>query len=150
MFREGFNCAQSILTSFAPFIKLNEHDALRTSSAFGGGMGRQQEICGVLTGAYMVIGCLYGKTTADDDEANERTIELVKDITGRFAALHGNTHCRMLIGADLNTPEGREHIEMNDLFSKRCELYIETVCHLLKEITVSVPFKGNSKDNDKR
>lgn len=133
LYREGFNCAQSVLAAFSPLTGLDEQVAIRIASAFGGGMGRQQEICGVLTGAYMVIGYLYGKP-APDDEAKELIIAMVRELSGRFVKKHGDTHCRVLLGADLNRDEGREFIEKNNLFSVRCEQYVETSCRLLLEI----------------
>lgn len=133
LYREGFNCAQSVFAAFSPLTGLDEKVALLTASAFGGGMGRQQEVCGVLTGAYLVIGYMYGKSFPDS-EAKEHTIAMVREFSARFSKKHGDTHCRVLLGADMNSDDGKEYIEKNDLFSVRCEQFVETSCRLLLEI----------------
>ena len=57
----GYGCAQSVLASFAGDYGLDEGLALRMATGFGSGMGRLCEVCGALTGAFMVIGLKYGK-----------------------------------------------------------------------------------------
>ena len=39
-FRQGYNCAQSVLLAFAEEVNLDKETALKLSSSFGGGMGR--------------------------------------------------------------------------------------------------------------
>ena len=70
-YSKGFNCAQSVIVSFADILNVNEETVLRMASGFGGGMGRMQQTCGAVTGAFMVIGFLRGKYKDGDDEANE-------------------------------------------------------------------------------
>lgn len=56
-FRNKFNCSQSVFTVFGTDHGLSENDCLKTSCAFGAGMGRQQLTCGAVTGA--LIGIYY-------------------------------------------------------------------------------------------
>ncbi len=146
LFRSGNNCAQSVLKAFAPLINFSEYDALRTASAFGGGMGRLQLTCGVLTGAYMAIGIRFGKTTPEDTESNDLTISLVKKLTKEFKQKHGCTGCRELLEADMNTEEGRRFIEINDLKFQRCERYVETACNVLSEILQTTPIEDKKRN----
>ena len=74
-FRNGFNCAQSVLASYKDKININEDDLLKISCAFGAGMGRMQETCGAVSGAYMVLGLKYGKYKKDDNETREKLID---------------------------------------------------------------------------
>lgn len=147
LYREGFNCAQSVFAAFSPMTGLDEKVALRTASAFGGGMGRQQEVCGVLTGSYMVIGYIYGKSFPDS-EAKEHTIAMVREFSTRFAKKHGHICCSVLLGADMHSDEGKEFIEKNDLFSVRCVQYVETSCRLLLEI-IHKASSENKRDAEK-
>ena len=43
-FRDGYNCAQSVLLAFANQVGLKEDEALKLASSFGGGMGRLREV----------------------------------------------------------------------------------------------------------
>jgi C_GCAxxG_C_C family probable redox protein len=60
LFNQGFNCAQAVLSVFAPDFGLNLDMARRISQGFGAGIGRTDNICGSLSGAIMVIGLRYG------------------------------------------------------------------------------------------
>ena len=50
-----YNCAQSVLATFAPEIGLTEEEAFRLGGPFGAGMHRGS-VCGALTGALMALG----------------------------------------------------------------------------------------------
>lgn len=62
-FRAGNNCAQSVLLAFKDDFNFDENLASKISVGFGGGMGRLQEKCGAVTGAFMVIGLYSSKCT---------------------------------------------------------------------------------------
>ena len=55
-FHEGCNCAQAVFTAFCDVTGLSRPEAMRLSSSFGGGVGRMREICGALSGAFLVLG----------------------------------------------------------------------------------------------
>jgi C_GCAxxG_C_C family probable redox protein len=55
----GYGCAQSVLATYAGEFGLDEGLALRLATGFGSGMGRMCEVCGALTGAFMVVGMKY-------------------------------------------------------------------------------------------
>ncbi len=94
-FEGGFNCAQAVLSAYAPEFGLEPTMALKVAGAFGGGMGRLAQTCGAVTGAFMVIGLKYGKASADDDEeqTKEKAYGLVQELAARFAARHGSIAC---------------------------------------------------------
>ena len=48
LFRQGYNCAQSVFAAFADLLDMEESYALRLASSFGGGVGRLREICGAV------------------------------------------------------------------------------------------------------
>lgn len=65
LFKEGYNCAQSVFVAFEEECGLERSCALKLSSSFGGGMGRLREVCGAVSGMFMVAGMLYGYDTPD-------------------------------------------------------------------------------------
>ena len=69
LFLDGYNCAQSVFTAFCDLHGMEEMEALRLSSSFGGGMGRMREVCGALSGIFMAAGLLYGYDSPDDKDA---------------------------------------------------------------------------------
>lgn len=136
-FSNGFNCAQSIIISFADILKIEEEKALRIASGFGGGMGGMQETCGAVTGAFMVIGYLKGKYKEGDDEAKILTNELIQEYTNKFVEKYGSINCKALIKFDLSTKEGREQAVEADVFNKKCTTFINHTVELLEEILLS-------------
>ncbi len=89
-FNEGFMCSQAVLAAYAGQFSMDRETALKVSAAFGGGMGRMGEICGAVTGAFMVIGLKYGRIAVRDTKALEKTNRLVKEFSDRFKSLNGS------------------------------------------------------------
>jgi len=133
-YSQGFNCAQSVIVSFADVLELDEEKAVRIASGFGGGMGRTQETCGAATGAYMVIGFLRSKYNNKQEISNKESTELVQKFSNRFAEIHGTTNCKTLIEFDLNSENERQKAIKADVFNKKCTLFIKSAVEILEDI----------------
>jgi len=98
LFREGCNCAQSVFLAFEDLHGMDHDMAMRLSSGFGAGMGKLREVCGSLTGAFMVASLLYGYDDVKDREAKKKTYALIQRIAGKFEEEKGTLICRELLG----------------------------------------------------
>ncbi|MBN2613585.1 MAG: C_GCAxxG_C_C family protein [Bacteroidales bacterium] len=137
-FQNSFNCAQSVFTVFGPEFGLSENDCLKIGCAFGGGMGRQQFVCGAVTGALMAIGLKYGKGINDDDAKKNETYTKTKEFFDAFTRLNGSFNCRELLnGLDMNNPEDYDKIIKQDLFNTKCKKYVEDAVAIAGEIIKS-------------
>ncbi len=134
---KGFNCAQAVFLTYAPLLGISEPDALGVSAGFGGGMGRLQEVCGAVTGAFMLIGCKHGMRDPSNLAAKEETYALVRQFAQCFRALNGSIVCRDLLQCDLNTPEGKEVYARNHLNTKVCAQCIRDSATLAEELLFS-------------
>ena len=56
LFREGYNCSQSVVAAFADLYGFTREQALRMSASFGGGIGRMRETCGAACGMFLLAG----------------------------------------------------------------------------------------------
>ncbi|HEX8991885.1 MAG TPA: C-GCAxxG-C-C family protein [Anaerolineales bacterium] len=133
---QGYGCAQAVLASFAPDYGLSEEAALRIATGFGSGMGRLCEVCGALTGAFMVIGLKHGKVATDGTRYGsntETTYRLVAQLSEKFRARNGSIYCRELIGHDLRVPEERRKVVELGLFTTTCRKCILDAVDLLEE-----------------
>lgn len=130
LFGGGYNCAQAVLTAFAPDFDLDQSISLRISGAFGGGLARRGETCGAVTGALMVLGLKYGKVRADDNAARERCFSAASDLMARFEAAHGSTACRELIGFDQSTPEGLQAAREAAVFVNLCPAFVRSAVEI--------------------
>lgn len=134
LFQEGFNCSQAVFTTFAVEMGMDRDVALKVAQAFGGGMGQMGETCGAVTGAFMVIGLKYGRTSVDDDEAKAKTYALVKEFVEKFKARNGTIICRELLGCDIGTPDGHRIAKEKDLFSTVCPGCVRDAAEILEVI----------------
>ena len=132
-YSNGFNCAQSVIASFADLMGVTEETAVRMAAGFGSGMGRMQNTCGAISGAFMVIGYLRGKYKDGDEKSAEKTNNLIQEFSKKFSEKHGTINCKTLINYDLNTVEGMAEAKKADVFNKKCAFFIKTAVELLEE-----------------
>ena len=133
-FEEGFNCSQTVLSTFSPDYGLDQELALKVAGAFGSGMGRMGETCGAVTGAFMVIGLKHGKTRAEDEESKEKTYALLLEFVDKFKSRNDSIICKELLGCDLSTPEGMSYAEENNLASTKCTQYVKDAVEIIEQI----------------
>ena len=134
---QGYGCAQAVLTAFAGDFGLDESLSLKLATGFGSGMGRMCEVCGALTGAFMVIGLKYGKEKSDGTRygtETETTYRLVADLAGKFQEKNGSIYCRKLIGYNLMDPSERAKVVELGLFKTTCRKCILDAVELLEEM----------------
>ncbi|MDO7788089.1 C-GCAxxG-C-C family protein [Desulforamulus aquiferis] len=133
-FEQGFLCSQAVLSTFSTDLGLDKETALKVSGAFGGGMARMGEVCGAVTGAYMVIGLKYSSTRAEDSGFREKTYQLVKLFNDDFSSRNGSIKCKELLGCDISTSEGLQRARDQKLFSSVCPNLIRDAANLLEKI----------------
>jgi C_GCAxxG_C_C family probable redox protein len=64
----------------------------RMATGLGGGVGNtHQEMCGALSGGVLLIGALYGRTGADEDDS--RCMQLASRYREEFVRAMGTTRC---------------------------------------------------------
>jgi C_GCAxxG_C_C family probable redox protein len=131
LFKQGCSCSQAVLAAYADRFGLDGRTALKLASGFGGGM-RMGEVCGAITGAFMVLGLAYGPDKPSDRQAKERTYGLVRDFAETFKSRNGSIMCRELLGFDLSTPAGQELAKNRGSFDRCPELVREAVVVLEK------------------
>lgn len=107
LFQEGYNCAQSVFAAYCEKTGMDFETALKLSSSFGGGMGRLREVCGAVSGMFLVVGAKYGYTDPKDRQAKERHYRLVQTLAKRFEEQNGSIICRELLKPDDSAQGGR-------------------------------------------
>lgn len=135
-FSKGFNCSQSVFSTYAEDFNLDRSTALLIASGLGGGIGRTGRICGAVSGAILILGLKYGFFKEEDiDSGKERVYPKVKEFLKKFEEIHGSINCIDLLGGvDLGTEEGLKKAKEEKLFSTICPKYIETACKILEEL----------------
>ena len=133
-FNADLNCAQSVLTAYAEELDIDPELALSVSCGFGGGMGRLQETCGAVTGAFMVLGIHNCKRIKDNKERKEKTYAMIQEFSEKFKSLHGTMNCRLLLNCDLRTEEGQRYLKENNLHVTVCEKCVSDSIKIIEEL----------------
>ena len=100
LFRQGYNCSQSVFAAFADVVGMTEAEAAALASPFGAGFGKLREVCGAVSGMTMVAGRLCGYDDPSDYEAKKSLYALVQKMCGEFEARMGSIICRELLGLE--------------------------------------------------
>ena len=110
LFKEGYNCSQAVLLTFCEDLGLDREIAALIASSFGGGMGRLREVCGAVSGMFMVAGIKKGYTSPKDTEGKKSHYQLIQKLAEEFKKENSSIICRELLGlpAGADRPEPQE------------------------------------------
>jgi C_GCAxxG_C_C family probable redox protein len=133
-FKGNFNCAQSVFSTFAPELGLDEETARKIATPFGGGLSHMREVCGAVAGALMVIGLRHGMSEDDDLQAKERSYALAREFATRFTAKHESINCQKLIGYDLGNSEEYARAEADGVYERICRNVVRDAVEILEDI----------------
>jgi C_GCAxxG_C_C family probable redox protein len=132
--KKGYNCAQSILKAYAGDVGMNEEDAVRLASTLGGGVGRNGQICGAVSGAALIIGMKFGTIKPADFPAKEKANNKTNELLERFRAEHKSISCKELISYDLKNPTELQKARNAGVFIQKCPLFVLSAGMILESI----------------
>ncbi|MCU0287326.1 MAG: C-GCAxxG-C-C family protein [Acidobacteria bacterium] len=134
MFDEGFCCSQAVITPYVEQWGLDREHFLKLTDAFGGGIGGLANICGAVSAAIMLIGLKYGRTSASDLDARQKTRKMVKEFVKLYNERNGFIDCKNLLGVDISTGEGMAEAKEKGYFNSKCPGLIEDAVDILNSI----------------
>ncbi len=146
LFLKGYGCSQSILGAFADVTKLDMSASLKIASGFGGGMGRLREVCGAVTGAFMVIGLLYGFDSPDHN-AKKELYEKIQAVANQFKEINGTIVCRELLSLNVQSQIATPDRRTEEYYKRRpCLRHIREMADILENYIQNNPVeKGNEQ-----
>lgn len=98
LFKEGYNCSQAVFGAFCDLYDIDLETGLKISASFGGGMGRMREVCGAVTGMFMVAGLETGSADGSDKDAKKHNYDVVRKLADKYKEENGSIICRELLG----------------------------------------------------
>lgn len=101
--KQGYNCAQAVLCTYADRLGLDEDVAYKIAEGFGFGMGRLANTCGAVTGMFMVLG-LANSNFNEIGKTKMKTYADVNSLAEEFKNMNGSIMCRDLKGLETKTP----------------------------------------------
>ena len=135
LFRQGYNCAQSVFAAFCEDLGIDFEMALRLSSSFGGGMGRLREVCGAVSGMFAIAGMKYGYTNPKDSKAKAAHYKLIQELAAKFRAGNHSIICRELLGLDAGPDDPVPALRTDEYYKKRpCAELVGYAARLMEEL----------------
>jgi C_GCAxxG_C_C family probable redox protein len=135
-FRQNFNCAQSVFVAFAPHLGMDESQALKLASPFGGGVARRGQVCGAVSGGLLALGLARG---VDTPAEKEDVYRLGQEFLQRFESKYGTILCRELLDCDISTPKGLQQAREKGVFTALCPLFVRDAAEIVGSILAIKP-----------
>jgi len=149
LFKEGYNCAQSVFLAFSDKFEMDKETVLKLTSSFGGGMGRLREVCGAVSGMFMVAGMFYGYTDPKDKEAKTKHYRRIQKLAGQFTDIHGSIICRDLLGLTVKTDSPAPELRTAGYYQKRpCVQLVGDAARILEEMIRQKELKALHKSSN--
>ena len=141
LFLEGFNCAQAVAVAFCDIPGMDPKEAAKLASPFGGGMGRMREVCGAVSGMFMVLGSLYGYDNSDADSKKKDLYKQVQELAEQFKQENGSIICREILKNPPSDPNPSPRTA--EYYDKRpCARMVMTAARLMDEFIAEHPLEG--------
>ena len=120
LFMQGYTCAQAVVLAFEDITGLDRTVAAKLSSGFGGGMGRMREVCGAVSGMFMVYDLVCGYSEPGDMESKKRVYADIRELAERFKRQSGGSIvCRELLVGVQTTQGGDPEQRTAEYYAKR-------------------------------
>ena len=120
LFKQGFNCSQSVFAACADLYGINDEAlALRLSASFGGGIGRMRQTCGAACGMFLLAGLHNGSAIPHDADGKKQSYALVQDLAAQFKAENGSLICSELLGIAPKQQDPQPEARTDAYYQKR-------------------------------
>ena len=141
LFLEGYNCAQAVAVAFTDLTGMDKKEAAKLAAPFGGGMGRMREVCGAVSGMFMVLGALYGYDNSDADDKKKALYKQVQELAEQFRAENGSIICRDILKNPPSDPNPSPRTA--EYYAKRpCAKMVMTAARLMDEFIAKHPVES--------
>lgn len=103
-------CCEAMLLTGCEALGIESELIPDITLGLAGGVGFQGEICGVITGAALVLSLAVAEKETEYEKKKMITLGAVGQLHNAFKEQFGCTDCLTLSGLDLTTPEGRKKL----------------------------------------
>lgn len=99
-FEKGYNCSQAVFMAYAANYGITPENAAALATSFGGGMGRLREVCGAVSGMFLVLGLEYPYNNIKDKASKNLNYKVVQRTAAEFKTKMGSIICADLLKKD--------------------------------------------------
>ena len=117
-FEQGYNCSQAVFMAYSDIYNIEPELAAKIATSFGGGMGRLREVCGAVSGMFIILGLQYPYTNPQDKASKNANYKAVQEVAQQFKAEMGSYICADLLKI--------KHAPQNPISETRSEAYYKS------------------------
>ena len=144
LFCQGYNCAQAVAGAFCEECGIPLKVMLRMSSPFGGGIGRQREVCGAVSGMLMIAGLLYGYDVPEEGEHRGACYAMTRELCDAFKERNSSIICREILGARAEVG-GNPEVRTEQFYKTRpCVKSVRDAAEVLDAYVAAHPKAGTA------
>lgn len=145
LFKQGYNCSQAVLGAFCEELGLDFSTAMKLSSSFGGGMGRMREVCGAVSGMFMVAGLIFGFDETSNPAVKGELYKRIQELAQKYKDKNGSIICRELLNGVENSTTPRPSDRNEEYYKKRpCVDLVGDAAEIFEEyLKLHAPVKHN-------
>lgn len=139
-FKEGYNCSQAVFAAYCDLYNMDQETALKVSSSFGGGMGRMREVCGAVSGMFLIAGLETGSVDGKDQEGKKHNYDVVQQLAEEYKKENGSIICRELLGLDrkTDTTQTKPEARTEEYYKKRpCVELVGQAAEILERVLLN-------------
>lgn len=131
-FEAGYNCSQAVFMAYSDLYGIEIEVAAKIATSFGGGMGRLREVCGAVSGMFMVLGLRYPFLDTTDKVAKNTNYKAVQQTANAFKSEMGSYICADLLKLK-HVPQNPESMERNEAYykSRPCTRCVEHAARII-------------------
>lgn len=143
-FLDGYNCTQAVVLAFEDILTIEKNTLLALSSSFGGGMGRLREVCGTVSGMFIVVGLLYGYPTPETGNIKAEHYAKIQELAKRFEEKNGSIVCRELLGLSERHSSPVPSPRTEDFYNSRpCPELVASAAEILDDFIKENPVSSH-------
>ena len=134
LFKQGYNCAQSVFLAYADYFNIDLETAKKVSVSFGGGLGRLREVCGAVSGMFMCMGFLYPSTDPENQETKKTNYAAVQRTAAKFKESHKEIICAKLLEIKRQPQDPNPSVRNAEYYQKRpCAFFVARAAEIVGE-----------------
>jgi len=123
-----------VLLAGSQALNINQDCIPRIATGFGGGIGKQGEICGAVSGGIMLIGLAAGRMRSEDKHPKEIAYSNASNLISRFKQKFGAFRCKDLLELDIAEPSQLENYHSMELKESVCSRAVGTSLMIVLEL----------------
>ncbi|MGL5228654.1 MAG: C-GCAxxG-C-C family protein [Bacteroidales bacterium] len=133
-FKEGYNCSQAVFMAYADIFEINPELAKAIPTSLGGGMGRLREVCGAVSGMFLLVSLKYPVLNGTDKDIKKTNYATVQELAETFSRKNGSIICRELLNLKVHKQEPTPEERTENYYKKRpCVEYVKDAARIIGE-----------------